>query len=211
MPIFSIEGNIGVGKTTFINMIKEASHEKHIIYLEEPVNEWLSIKNKENKTILELFYEDQDSYAFSFQMMAYISRLALLKKTIKEHPDAIIITERSVYSDRHIFAKMLFDDKKIEDVNYQIYNKWFDHFVEDVPISKIIYLKCDPSIALSRVLKRNRQGETIPLEYLEECHNYHEDWLLKTDTETLIIDANKENTQAQVDIWKKELATFLNL
>jgi len=211
MPIFSIEGNIGVGKTTFINMIKEASHEKHIIYLEEPVNEWLSIKNNENKTILELFYADQDTYAFSFQMMAYISRLALLKKTIKEHPDAIIITERSVYSDRHIFAKMLFDDKKIEDVNYQIYNKWFDHFVEDVPISKIIYLKCDPSIAQSRVLKRNRQGETIPLEYLEECHNYHENWLLKTDTETLIIDANKENTETQVDIWKKELATFLNL
>ena len=32
MPIYTIEGNIGVGKTTFINIIKEANnHNKQII------------------------------------------------------------------------------------------------------------------------------------------------------------------------------------
>ena len=33
----------------------------------------------------------------------------------------IIITERSLYTDKHVFAKMLHDQGKIEDVCYQIY------------------------------------------------------------------------------------------
>ena len=45
-------------------------------------------------------------------MMAYISRLAQLKKIIKEHPWSIIITERSIFTDRNVFAKMLYDNKK---------------------------------------------------------------------------------------------------
>ena len=35
------------------------------------------------KSLLD-FYEDKAKYAFPFQMMAYISRLALLKNTIKQ-------------------------------------------------------------------------------------------------------------------------------
>ena len=48
MPIYSMEGNIGVGKTTFINMVKQLHKTREIIVLEEPVAEWLSIKNNEN-------------------------------------------------------------------------------------------------------------------------------------------------------------------
>ena len=211
MPIYSMEGNIGVGKTTFINMVKQLHKTREIIVLEEPVAEWLSIKNNENKTILELFYADQNKYAFSFQMMAYISRIALLKQTIREHPQAIIITERSVYTDKHVFAKMLFDEGKIEKVNYEIYNKWFEHFIEDVPISKIIYLRCTPAIAHSRVIKRNRPGETITLDYLTKCHTYHEEWIEQSTVPYMILDANKENTNTNVDNWNKELSTFLNI
>ncbi len=211
MPIYSMEGNIGVGKTTFINMVKQLHKTRKIIVLEEPVAEWLSIKNNENKTILELFYADQNKYAFSFQMMAYISRIALLKQTIREHPQAIIITERSVYTDKHVFAKMLFDEGKIEKVNYEIYNKWFEHFIEDVPISKIIYLRCTPAIAHSRVIKRNRPGETITLDYLTKCHTYHEEWIEQSTVPYMILDANKENTNTNVDNWNKELSTFLNI
>ena len=40
--------------------------------------------------------------------------------------DTIIITERSLHTDRMVFAKMLYESGLIEDVNYQIYLKWFD-------------------------------------------------------------------------------------
>ena len=132
-------------------------------------------------------------------------------QTIREHPQAIIITERSVYTDKHVFAKMLFDEGKIEKVNYEIYNKWFEHFIEDVPISKIIYLRCTPAIAHSRVIKRNRPGETITLDYLTKCHTYHEEWIEQSTVPYMILDANKENTNTNVDNWNKELSTFLNI
>ena len=106
-----------------------------------------TIKDKDDKDILTYFYEDNKTWAFSFQMMAYISKLSLLKKTISDHPDAIIIVERSVYTDKNVFPKMLYDDNLINEINYQIYNKWFDHFVKEIKLDGIIYLKCDPKIS----------------------------------------------------------------
>ena len=68
-------------------------------------------------------------------MMAYISRISLLKKAIKSNPGKIIISERCVLTDKNVFAKMLYDSGKIEEVNYKIYLQWFDEFIEDIPVS----------------------------------------------------------------------------
>ena len=89
----------------------------NIIFLQEPVDEWTKIKIN-NVTILEKFYQEPDKYAFSFQMMAYISRLAILQKAIKENPDAIIISERCLLTDKYVFAKMLHDSNKIDPYLY---------------------------------------------------------------------------------------------
>ena len=35
----------------------------------------------------------------------------------------IIFTERSIESDKNIFAKMLYDEGLIEEIDYKIYNK----------------------------------------------------------------------------------------
>jgi deoxyadenosine/deoxycytidine kinase len=193
MPLlFTIEGNIGVGKTTLINTLRNTPtiNGHTVVFLEEPVSIWESIKDETGKNIIELFYANQETYAFSFQMMAYISRLTALKDAMEQHPDAIIITERSVYTDKYIFAQMLFDDKKISSIEYHIYNKWFDYFLKEVPLSGIIYLKCDPKVANERVRHRARAGETIPLEYLERCHQYHQQWIENTSIPTNTVDCN---------------------
>ena len=191
--IFTIEGNIGVGKTTLINTLHDITEIKgrKVIFLEEPVSIWESIKDDNGKNIIEHFYADQLAYAFAFQMMAYISRISLLKETIKQNPDAIIITDRSVHTDKHVFAQMLYDDKKIGNIEYQIYNKWFDHFLKETPLAGIIYLRCDPEVANERVIKRARIGETILLAYLERCHHYHERWIEETQIPISIVDCNK--------------------
>lgn len=96
--IVSIEGNIGSGKTTLLSNIKSTlQNRKDIIFLKEPVDEWDTIRDKEGNTMLQKFYGDQEKYSFPFQMMAYITRLNLLRNTIRSHPNAIIITERSLY------------------------------------------------------------------------------------------------------------------
>jgi deoxyadenosine/deoxycytidine kinase len=191
--IFSIEGNIGSGKSTMVRLLEQTTQTmagKPIIYVLEPVDEWTNIKDNDGKTILQKFYGDQHKYAFSFQMMAYISRLSLLKHTIRENPTAVIITERSIFTDREVFAKMLYDEGKIEEVNYQIYLKWFDEFIEDIPIAGLIYVNTTPEKSKERVNIRSRVGEDIPLEYLQKCHDYHENWITKLDKPVHVFNGN---------------------
>jgi len=191
--IISIEGNIGSGKSTYLSYLKKYCSNK-IIFVKEPVEDWEQIRDREtNETMLQKFYKDQNKYSFSFQMMAFISRFSILRETVRQNPSAIIITERCLYTDKYVFAKMLFEMKNIEDVNYQIYNKWFEEFALEFPINKIIYIRATPEKCFERIQKRNRIGESeIPLDYLINCDKYHQDMIkiLSDTTEIIYIDGN---------------------
>jgi len=211
--IISIEGNIGSGKSTILKHLKEYfKTTENIIFLQEPVDIWETIKDENGITILTKFYENQEKYSFSFQMMAYISRLSLLKNTIKEHPTAIIITERCLNTDRYVFAKMLYDNKKIEEIEYQIYLKWFDEFSDIIQNSKMIYMKTNPEICYERIAKRNRTGESnISIDYLNSCHHYHEEMIKKINYDILEIDSNID-TDINKDIinkWYEKIKKFI--
>ena len=218
--IVSIEGNIGSGKSTLLEhlRLRYTSRSNEIVFVREPVDLWESIHDSSGKTMLQKFYEDQNKYAFSFQMMAYISRLSLLKETIEANPQAkVIITERSLYTDKFVFAKMLFDTNKIEDVNYCIYSKWFDFFAKEFPILHYVYVKTSPTVCMTRIGKRSRNGEGfIPLDYLESCHKYHESMIesFQGSHHLCCLDGDvdiyeKENANAMVK-WLDEFDSFIS-
>jgi deoxyadenosine/deoxycytidine kinase len=176
------------------------------------VDEWENIKDEQGNTMIQKFYGDQTKYSFSFQMMAYISRLALLKQSIEENPNAIVITERSLFTDKFVFAKMLYDSKKMESVEYQIYLRWFDNFVNDFPINCTIYVKTDPKVCHSRIAKRSRNGEsTISLDYLNDCHKYHESMMqVHADKEHNILELNGNLEISDMkDTWVKTITEFI--
>ena len=220
--IVSIEGNIGSGKSTLLeNLRNHYSQNDYVIFLREPVSDWEKIKDSEGNTILKKFYAEQEKYSFAFQMMAYISRLKILRDTIKDigqNKDGksyVIITERSLYTDKHVFAKMLYDQGKIEDVCYQIYLNWFDEFAKDFPINYSIYVKTDPDKCYERVHKRARDGEeVIPLSYLYECHDYHEEFLDEEKgikTSKLILNGNVDiyENDKILEEWITQINNFL--
>jgi deoxyadenosine/deoxycytidine kinase len=218
--IISIEGNIGTGKSTLIEKIQQYFDIYSIDicntpckfgFIPEPVNIWNSVTDNDGVTILEKYYQDQHKYAFPFQMMAYISRLSIMRDALKEDYD-VIIMERSMFTDCEVFAKMLYDDKKIETIEYNIYKKWFDEFIDDFPEIHHIYIQADPTVSAERVIKRGRQGETIPLSYLQTCHEYHEHWLLSEEDEQesiLLLDGNKELTDDDYDDWLCSIEDFI--
>ena len=222
--IVSIEGNIGSGKSTLLaNLRSYYESNSDVIFLKEPVDEWEKIKDENGTTILEKFYGDQDKYSFPFQMMAYVSRLKVLRDALKgidrtQNRRIVIITERSLYTDKMVFAKMLYDSQKIELINYKIYLNWFDTFSEEFPVNKVVYVKTDPEICHSRIMKRSREGESnIPLEYLKNCNNYHNNMLDVNLVDCvchdqLILDGNVDiyENADQLVKWINEIEGFIS-
>lgn len=205
--LISIDGNIGSGKSTLLeNMKLKYKDNKKIIFIKEPVEEWNLIKDNEGITILEKFYNDKTKYAFSFQMMAYISRYIILNDALENNENCILITERSIYTDKMVFAKMLYDDNDIEEVNYKIYLQWFETLSKKLLVNKIIYVDVEPEICKNRIIKRSRKGEEmIPIEYLTKCDLYHR--LMLEKNENCICD-NQLLIDGKIDIF--ENSNYLN-
>jgi deoxyadenosine/deoxycytidine kinase len=145
-------------------------------------------------------------------MMAYITRLKKLRQALKTPNVRLIITERCLLTDAHVFAKMLYDSKKIEQDEYDIYTRWFDEFAKEVQPSCIIYFKASTEVCMKRIQKRNRPGESnISFEYLEECNRYHDDWLnfvpSKITIPTLILNAEVDS---DVYNYSQDIYHFIN-
>jgi deoxyadenosine/deoxycytidine kinase len=192
--IVSVEGNIGSGKSTLLDRLQLSLFKnKKFIFVQEPVDLWENIKDENGKTMVQLFYGNQEEYSFSFQIMAYTSRLRILKKVLNENVNSIIVCERSLFTDKMVFAKMLRASNKINSVEYQIYLDLFNDFASEFPLHKIIYVEATPEICLNRVETRSRAGEnTISLDYLTSCHNYHNDMMSELSVEKLVLDGNQD-------------------
>lgn len=219
--IVSIEGNIGVGKSTLINQIELyliRSNITDVIVLKEPVEEWTDIVDStDGESVLTKFYNDPEKFSFSFQVLVLNTLLKLLKKTIELNPKCrVIICERSILSSRQVFAKMLFNSSKMNEVEYKIYESLFDNDMKVFTPSKIVYINVAPEVCLQRILKRNRSAENeICLDYLIQCDKYHQKWLLLTEydkTEVLTIccddDVNYDSNPNDGYEWIKQIIDF---
>lgn len=190
--ILSIEGNIGVGKSTLLDQLKSRDYgSKKVVFMQEPVDQWSTIRNESGDTILSCFYRDPAKYAFTFQVMAFTSRLAAFKRLVKENPDCeLIVCERSLEADRNIFAQMMRDQGSMEPMVYQVYDMLYAATALEFPVSNIVYLDASPETCLQRIAKRGRAGESgIGLDYLETCKSYYDEWLSKREN-VVRIDVN---------------------
>lgn len=233
IEIVSIEGNIGSGKSTFLTRLEDhliQEGHSHVIFVDEPVEEWSEICDKSGETILQKFYAVPEKYSFPFQMMAFITRYRGLKQAVEKALEImantqmtnnlaikpIIVTERCLYTDKHVFAQMLYDDNKIEDVNFTIYNKWFDAFASEFPIQKIIYMDTNPELCDTRIRKRSRSGESnVPLTYLQTCDKYHTTMLEQMSSRGVQVDrldGNKDLEEGVLytDMLNKAMSLIIN-
>lgn len=191
--VVSIDGNIGAGKTTFLNSLKEAHPEWH--FIDEPVDSWLHFKNEKNESLLEVFYADRKRWSYTFQNCAFMTRVRAITKAIKDwkedcilHPENvknnIFITERCIETDYNVFAKMLHDDGSIDKLEWDLYRQWYrllSSNTEGCVVNGVIYVQCSPMKCSDRIGIRNREGESgISIEYLTQLHNYHENWISNT-------------------------------
>jgi deoxyadenosine/deoxycytidine kinase len=193
-----IEGNIGSGKSTLMKALRlqlpETINGRTIVFMDEPVDAWSRICDANGKTMLELFYEDPKQHAFAFQMLAFISRQDDLKKAFERNPDAIFLSERSVFTDKEVFAKLNFDNGNISVPHYAIYKTWFDllHVGYTPARTGLVFIETNSTECAARAASRARAGEdAIQKSYLQGCGAAHEAWMTSTKLPVIRLPGNK--------------------
>jgi deoxyadenosine/deoxycytidine kinase len=194
MPIISIEACIGAGKSTLLDLLKlEYKNNENVVFIPEPLDKWLDTKDENGKDILTTFYEDKKRWGYSFQMNAFITRC---KSLIDEkYKNKLLILERSIFTDKYVFAQHLHQTGDINSLEMNLYNEWFDWLANNFPVKpmKYIYLKCDTKTAFERINKRAREAEMghIPIDYLTAINDNHDKWL-STIQNVHTIDVNND-------------------
>jgi len=159
--------------------------------------------------LLDLFYSETPRWAYTFQSYALLSRMRLQRKPaprrLRKVANPVLFYERSLYTDRYIFAKNCFETNNMTSMEWDIYSDWSDYLLDtvgDVHINGVIYLRCTPDVSYNRLGKRGRPEESgVTKDYLTQLHSKHEAWLHdKTvekhpsfnDVPILELDCNKE-------------------
>jgi deoxyadenosine/deoxycytidine kinase len=208
--IISLDGNIGAGKSTLLAEIRNRLHDVHIV--DEPVGAWTALKNAEGKNLLELFYEDKKRWAYTFQNCAILTRLKNIQEAVENIDSTlkepqVIITERSVLTDKHVFAEMLCDAGDIDPLEWELYESWFNVFGKKFPVRGIIYVSTSSTTSKERIAIRNRHGEeNIGLDYLNALDRQHKKWLENTNIPVLTL-----STEPGVSLEKniQEIQSFI--
>ena len=173
MPIkVFVDGNIGAGKTTFIQTFADALRKAHphltILVAPEPICTWLED--------LVNFYRDRKRYAFDLQMKIINARIEQ-EKWLHEQQFDIAIIERSALGNL-VFANMLFEEGSLtfQDVNkYDLKYIQFKDLCNDPRfIVRHFWITTTPEICIENIRKRGRPGEeNIDLCYLQKLEREH--------------------------------------
>lgn len=178
----TIAGNIGVGKSTLVQLISERVGW-------EPVFEAVS----ENPYLAD-FYEDMHRWSFQSQVY-FLSRRLQQHFRLLQHPNSII-QDRSVYEDAEIFARNLFDQG---DMNERDWTSYMDLYKTLTLLLKppdlVIYLKASVPTLRRRISQRGRDYERgIADEYLDRLNKLYDEWANNfAFSPVLIIDTNNLN------------------
>ncbi len=176
--MYILEGNIGVGKSTFLNMLKENLPELEI--LTEPLNNWTN--QIFGQSLLENFYKDTSRWAYTLENLAMIHRVKDHIQ-IQSNKNSNIVIERSIYSGHYCFAKNSFSNGHLSNIEWDIYQKWTDFLIKSCNApTGFIYLKADSETCFGRIRKRNRLSEKkLTLAYIKQIEKWHNKFLIKKE------------------------------
>jgi deoxyadenosine/deoxycytidine kinase len=178
----AIAGNIGAGKTTLTKTLA-----KHF-------NWFPHYEDVENNPYLNDFYNEMQRWSFNLQIYFLNSRLKQLID-IKNGTE-IVIQDRTIYEDAHIFAPNLHEMGLMSKRDFENYSSFFLTLKNLVaPPDLLIYLRASVPTLVGQIQKRGREYEdNIRLDYLKRLNEYYNSWIESyKDGPLLIIDIDKTN------------------
>nr|XP_029153573.1 deoxycytidine kinase isoform X2 [Arachis hypogaea] len=178
---FCVEGNISVGKTTFLQRIANETIELRdlVEVVPEPISKWQDV-GPDHFNILDAFYAEPQRYAYTFQNYVFVTRV-MQERESSGGIKPLRLMERSVFSDRMVFVRAVHEANWMNEMEISIYDSWFDPVVSSLPgliPDGFIYLRASPDTCHKRMKLRKRAEEGgVSLDYLRDLHEKHESWL----------------------------------
>ena len=160
IPFITVEGPIGVGKTSLSKAIAEHYH-YHL--LKEIVDE---------NPFLGKFYENIDEWSFQTEMFFLCNRY----KQLSDINNHILVNQSPVVADYHIFKNLIFAKRTLKASEYDKYEAIYNILTADMPVpNMVIYLHASIDTLMGRIAKRGREFEKmISREYMEQlAADYH--------------------------------------
>ena len=193
----TVEGNIGVGKTTLTHLLS-----KHF-------NARMILEEFADNPFLPKFYENPAQYAFPLELFFMAERYKQLKDMI--HTKDLF---QSVTISDYLFTKcLLFAKVNLPEEEFRLYQKLFEIIHQQLTFPDIlIYLHAPVQKLQSNIRKRNRSYEqAIPDEYLFNIQETYTSYIKQHNIKTIFIDAsnadflgNEKHLQIVIDALDKD-------
>ncbi|MGD6840695.1 deoxynucleoside kinase [Bacillus thuringiensis] len=144
VPFITVEGPIGVGKTS---LAKEISTHMQLHLLKEIVDE---------NPFLGKFYEDIDEWSFQTEMFFLCNRY----KQLEDINIKYLNQRKPVVADYHIFKNLIFASRTLKDSQYDKYMQIYRILTQDMPVPNVIvYLTASLETLQKRIALRGREFE----------------------------------------------------
>jgi deoxyguanosine kinase len=171
-PYIVIEGNIGVGKTTFCRKLQEKYDTR------------LILEQFSDNPFLPYFYENPERHAFSVELFFMTERHRQLQEELIQGN----LFNQQIISDYLFIKTLLFAKNNLNEEEYRLFNRLFHvlnaHFKKP---DLVVYLHRPISILLTQIKKRGRSYEMeMSAIYLENIQKAYFDFF-KMDPEYPIL------------------------
>lgn len=173
----AVEGAIGAGKTSLVNLL-EQQYEARVILEENDSNPFIA-----------KFYEDRETFSFQTQIFFLLSRynqyMALAQRDLF---NSVVVIDYLFQRDK-IFAQL-----NLEDHEYRLYDQIFNLIGPKTPKPDlVIFLQASTEVLLERVSKRGREYEAfMDPDYLDSVNKaFNNFFFYYSDTPLLVINTNE--------------------
>ncbi len=152
----TVEGNIGAGKTSLVQLIAQEFNAK------------LILERFADNPFLPKFYEDMERYAFPLEMSFLADRYQRLQDDIAQFD----LFKDFVVSDYDVFKSLIFAKVTLSSEEFMLYKKVFDLMYRNLTKPGLyVYLYQNTERLLEHIKKRGRDYEQkIPADYLDKIN-----------------------------------------
>lgn len=196
-----ISGNFLSGKTSLARLLARNSESVELL------TEAYTVPNR----YLPLFSERMFKNGIKYNEFCYGTQLLFMQNRIRREftcndPKKLYVIDRSIYEDRHIFAKLFVDLGIMSRGEYDEYRDMFEKIVRNMdPPECFILLNSDPDLCYERMKRRNwPYDQWITRDMIHRMEKLYQErlkervYLYNPDLKMVEIDTRKYHTMEEV-------------